>query len=165
VDNPVVLASPDELAQRVSVLLTERHWTLSTAESCTGGQISHTLTNLPGSSAFYEGGVVAYSYAAKTTLLGVPQALLLEHGAVSQPVAFELARAVRRLLGTTVGVAVTGIAGPAGGTATKPVGTVYVAVSSPRGDEVRHFLWDRDRLGNKELSVAAALALVLEHLG
>ncbi len=163
-EKSVLQQSPDGLVERISVLLLERNWTLATAESCTGGQIGHTLTNLPGSSAFYEGGVVAYSYEAKSTLLGVPPALLLEHGAVSQPVAFELARAVRRLLDTQVGIAVTGIAGPSGGTPAKPVGTVYIGISSPRGDEVRRYVWDQDRLGNKELSVVAALALVLEHL-
>ncbi|NLG27577.1 MAG: CinA family protein [Chloroflexi bacterium] len=141
-----------------------RGWTLATAESCTGGLIGHTLTDLPGSSAFYQGGVVAYSYEAKTTLVGVSQELLLAHGAVSHPVAFELARGVRRILGTQVGLSVTGIAGPSGGTPTKPVGTVYVAVSSPCGDETRHFVWDQDRRGNKHLSALAALELIIAQL-
>ena len=164
-DDPIVQQPTQELAKRVAALLLERKWTLAVAESCTGGQIGHTLTNLPGSSAFFEGGVVVYSYEAKTKLLGVTPELLLEHGAVSHAIAYELARAVRRLLGTHVGISATGIAGPSGGTPTKPVGTVYVAVSSPYGDETRRYVWDRDRPGNKELSVAAALALVLEQLG
>lgn len=154
----------DPIAARVATLLLAKGWRLATAESCTGGQIGHAITNISGSSAFYQGGVVAYSYEAKTALLGVPQALLAAYGAVSHPVAYAMARGVRQLLGTEVGIAVTGIAGPTGGTPTKPVGTVYVGISSPRGDETRHYVWDQDRLGNKTLSAAAALALVLEQL-
>ena len=159
------LESLDQIAARVAALLLARGWRLATAESCTGGLIGHAITNISGSSAFYQGGVVAYSYEAKTTLLGVSQEMLTAHGAVSHTVAYAMARGVRQLLGTEVGIAVTGIAGPTGGTPTKPVGTVYVAISSPRGDETRHYVWDQDRLGNKMLSAAAALALVLEQLG
>ena len=158
------MKSATETAARVGKLLIERGWTLGVAESCTGGLIGHTITNVPGSSAFFIGGVVAYANEAKRNLLGVPQELLAKHGAVSREVAIAMAEGIRELLGTEVGVAVTGIAGPSGGTATKPVGTTFIAVSGPTGTEVQHYLWTSDRLGNKRRSAKAALTLLEEWL-
>jgi len=145
--------------------LQARDWTLGTAESCTGGLVSHYITNLSGSSAFYLGGVISYANQAKRDLLGVPEEMLADYGAVSEQVALAMAQGARRLLGADVAVAVTGIAGPLGGTASKPVGTVYIAVASPLGQHAIHRRWQADRLRNKELSALAALELVMEHLG
>ena len=145
-------------------LLVERGWTLGVAESCTGGLICHQITNVSGSSAFFVGGIVPYANRIKRDLLGVPERLLIAHGAVSAQVAMALARGVRKVLGSDVGISVTGIAGPTGGSPQKPVGTVYVALSSPLGDQVRHYLWDSDREGNKRLFAEAALALLKNQL-
>ncbi|HHX65339.1 MAG TPA: CinA family protein [Chloroflexi bacterium] len=145
---------------RIGDLLRERGWTMGTAESCTGGMVGHLITELSGSSDFFLGGIIAYANEIKRDALGVPEELLIAHGAVSEPVALAMAQGVRRVLNVDVGVSVTGIAGPTGGTDQKPVGTVYIAASSPAGDAVRHYVWDRDRAGNKRLSAQAALDLV-----
>jgi PncC family amidohydrolase len=112
----------------------------------------------------FQGGVIAYANEVKRDVLGVPQEVLSEHGAVSYQSALAMAQGVRRLLNVEVGVSVTGVAGPTGGQAKKPVGTVYIAVSSPLGDEVQHHVWQADRSGNKGLSAQAALLLVERHL-
>ncbi len=153
-----------EKVVKLGGLLQSRGWTLGTAESCTGGLVAHYITNLSGSSAFFLGGVVSYANQVKCDLLGVPKEMLLAHGAVSEQVALAMAQGIRRLVGVDVGISVTGIAGPMGGTETKPVGTVYIAVASPAGQRVIHRQWQADRLGNKDLSALAALDLVLEHL-
>jgi nicotinamide-nucleotide amidase len=108
--------------------------------------------------------VVAYANKAKEQVLGVRRELLIAHGAVSQEVALAMAQGVRRLLGADVGLAATGIAGPSGGTPQKPVGTVFIAVSSPLGDEVQQMLATSDRQGNKRFSAEAALELLAEKL-
>ena len=138
--------------------------TIATAESCTGGLVGDALTDVPGSSASYLGGVVAYADAAKVTLLDVPPAILAAHGAVSAQAARAMAVGARARLGADVAVAVTGIAGPAGGTAEKPVGLTYVAVADPRGVEVRRHGWLGDRASNKAASAAAALDLLEDRL-
>lgn len=153
------------LASEIGEALVARNWTLSTAESCTGGLVSHHITNVPGSSAFFVGGIIAYANRVKQGILGVPQSLLIAHGAVSGPVASAMAQGVRRVLRTEVGIAVTGIAGPTGGTPEKPVGTVFLALSSPAGNDVAQYTWDLDREGNKQLSAEALLDLLAKHLG
>ena len=152
------------IAERVGRLLLARSWRLATAESCTGGLVGHTITEISGSSTFFQGGVIAYANEVKRNVLGVPQEVLSEHGAVSYQSALAMAQGIRRLLNVEVGVSVTGVAGPTGGSAEKPVGTVYIAVSSPLGDEVQHHVWEADRSGNKGLSAQAALLLVEQHL-
>lgn len=119
----------------VGDLLRRAQWTISAAESCTGGLLMSRLTDVPGSSDYVDRGVICYSDRAKTELLDVPAALISEHGAVSEPVARAMAEGVRALAASQVGVGITGIAGPGGGTAEKPVGTVAIAVAT--GDEVR----------------------------
>jgi nicotinamide-nucleotide amidase len=119
----------------VGGLLRERHLTIAVAESCTGGLLASRLTDVPGSSDYVDRGVVCYSNRAKTELVGVPEALMVEHGAVSEPVAQAMAEGIRARAGTHIGVGVTGIAGPGGGTPEKPVGTVSIAVVVD--DEVR----------------------------
>lgn len=141
----------------VGRLLLERRLTLSVAESCTGGLLGHRLTNLPGSSGYFDRGVVAYSNRAKEEMLGVPRALLAAHGAVSAPVAEAMARGICRASGTPLGLAITGIAGPEGGTVAKPVGTVFVALAHPQGVETRRFLFAGGREAIKWQSAQAAL--------
>lgn len=139
--------------------------TLATAESCTGGLLAHVLTEVPGASNAYVGGAVSYSNQVKEAHLGVPRATLEQHGAVSAQTAVAMAEGARRQFGSAVGVAITGIAGPDGGTPGKPVGLTYVAVADETGQDVRRFVWSSDRSGNKRDSVGAALRLLLERLG
>lgn len=121
----------------VGDLLRQAHWTLSVAESCTGGLLASRLTDVPGSSEYFDRGVVCYSNAAKIDVLGVPAALIEAHGAVSEPVAIAMADGIRTRASTTVGIGITGIAGPGGGTTLKPVGTVAVAVVADAHQSVR----------------------------
>ena len=123
----------------VGDLLRERKLTIAVAESCTGGLLSSRLTDVPGSSDYVERGVVCYSNRAKTELAGVPEALIAEHGAVSEPVARAMAEGIRSRAGTNIGIGVTGIAGPGGGTPQKPVGTVAIAVAVDEDVRVRTF--------------------------
>jgi nicotinamide-nucleotide amidase len=139
----------ETLEKVVGDLLRQAGATLATAESCTGGLLAERLTRIPGSSDYFPGGVVTYSNAQKTRLLGVPEELLAEHGAVSEPVARAMAEGVRRALGTDYGAGITGVAGPGGGSEAKPVGTVHVAVAGPGGQVVHRrfrFPGDRERI-------------------
>jgi nicotinamide-nucleotide amidase len=148
----------------VGRLLKERGLTLALAESCTGGLIGHQLTDVPGSSAYFERGFVVYSNAAKHALLGVPNVLLARHGAVSAECAEAMARGARVQAGTDLGLSVTGIAGPDGGTATKPVGLVFVGVADARAAAVERHRFDLDRAGNKALAALRALDLLRRHV-
>jgi PncC family amidohydrolase len=152
------------LARRIGTACRERGVRLGTAESCTGGLVGHVITEVPGSSDYFAGALVTYGNEIKIDLAGVPADVLEAHGAVSAQVAKAMADGARGRLGVDVAVAVTGVAGPDGGSAAKPVGLTYVAVADGSGDEVRRFVWDSDRSGNKRLSAAAALELVLERL-
>lgn len=157
-------AGPSDLARRVGSVLGRRGVTLALAESCTGGMIAARLTDLPGASSYLLGGVVAYANSVKKNVLGVRTKTLAAYGAVSEAVAREMALGARDRLGADAAVAVTGIAGPGGGSPTKPVGTVWIAAVF--GDEVRarHCLFDGDRAEIRERAVDAALALLLEVL-
>jgi PncC family amidohydrolase len=137
---------------------------IALAESCTGGLITSRLTDVPGSSGYVEGGVVAYSYEAKERLLGVSQDTLLTFGAVSAETALEMARGVRSALHADLGVGVTGIAGPGGGMPGKPVGLVYMALSAADWERCERHVWESDRIGNKRLSAEAALRLIQTYL-
>jgi len=149
---------------KIGALLLTQRLTLTTAESCTGGLLGHRITNVPGSSAYYLGGFVAYANEAKETLLSVRHETLLAHGAVSEETAREMARGGRRQMGADVGLSVTGIAGPTGGTPDKPVGLVYVALSAADVELCQRHVWQGDRLANKERSADAALQLLLAYL-
>jgi nicotinamide-nucleotide amidase len=144
----------------VGRVLRGRGWTVALAESCTGGLVGHRLTQVAGSSAYFERGFVVYSNAAKQAVLGVPEAILRQHGAVSAACAEAMARGARERAGADVAVSVTGIAGPDGGTPTKPVGTVFVALADARGTVVEPHRFARDREGNKALSAVHALDLL-----
>lgn len=150
------------LEERLGRSLRGRGWKLAVAESCTGGLVADRVTNVPGSSDYFLGGIVAYSNAAKENLLGVQASTLAAHGAVSQETALEMARGVRRVFGADLAVSVTGIAGPGGAQAGKPVGLTYVGLSGPAGDRVERHVWPLDRRGNKNLSAEAALRLALD---
>ena len=152
------------LEMRVGNKLTQRKLTIATAESCTGGLISHRITDVPGSSAYFMGGVVAYSYEAKAAMLHVTWETLNTKGAVSQETVLEMARGAVQALGVDIAVSVSGIAGPGGGTVEKPVGTTWVGLVTPDGEWARHFIWDGDREENKRYSSDAALDLVLDYL-
>ena len=156
------LAQLVRLAERLQGICLGRSLSVATAESCTGGLVAHILTEVPGSSGYFRGAVVAYSDDMKKTLLGVPNEVLVAHGAVSAQVARAMAVGARERLGVGLAVAVTGIAGPDGGSEAKPVGLTYVAAADATGEEVRRFHWVGDRAENKRLSAEAALELLIE---
>ncbi len=154
----------EKLEEVVGKMLTEKKLTLALGESCTGGLVGHWVTNVPGSSEYFLGGVIAYAYDAKERLLDVRHNTLYEHGAVSAETAIEMARGARKALGADIGVSVTGIAGPGGGLPGKPVGLVYIALSARDFERIERFVWDGDRDGNKVKSAEAALAMLKEYL-
>jgi nicotinamide-nucleotide amidase len=154
----IVYGEGDEtLPVVVGRLLRESGRTLAVAESCTGGLVAEQVTDVPGSSDYFLGGVVAYANAAKTLLLGVPEALLAEHGAVSEPVARAMAEGVRERFGADYGLATTGISGPGGGTPEKPLGLVHIALARPEGVHAEHFVFPLDRTRHRLLTAQAAL--------
>lgn len=159
----------DRALSDLAALVQERCLTtgrsVATAESCTGGLIAAALTSIPGASGYVVGGIVAYADRAKERLLGVPTELLATHGAVSAEVASAMARGARERLGVDVAVAVTGISGPDGGSAAKPVGLTFVAAADAEGVDVERHLWSGDRTANRRDSAAAALRLLLGRLG
>ncbi len=154
----------DTLEAQVGRLLKERRLTIATAESCTGGLVTHRLTNVPGSSVYLVGGVVSYSNEAKKKLLGVSHETLQLHGAVSRETALEMALGARRVFGTDLAVSVTGIAGPDGGTAEKPVGLSYIGLVAEGHEEVERYIWHSDRMGNKNESADAALRMIQDFI-
>jgi len=152
----------EALALRLGRALLVRGWRVATAESCTGGWIAKTLTDVPGSSQWFDGGVVSYSNSAKTNLLGVGQELLEQHGAVSEPVVRAMANAARERFHTELAVAVSGIAGPEGGTPDKPVGTVCFAWATSTGTGVARRLFAGDRESVRRQSVAFAVERLVD---
>ncbi len=153
-----------DLAQVVGRALASRQETLAVAESCTGGRVASMCTAVPGSSAWFLEGAVTYSNAAKVRQLGVDPATLAEHGAVSEPVARQMASGIRAASGATYGVSTTGIAGPSGGTATKPVGLVHLALSAPSGTTHRQVRLPGPRHRIQILAAATGLDLLRRHL-
>ncbi len=148
------------LATKIGRMLRERNLTLSVAESCTGGRLGDIVTDVPGSSDYFLGGVISYSNESKVRLLGVRRATLRRRGAVSEAVALQMADGARQRLHADVGVGITGIAGPSGGTRKKPVGLVYIAVSSKRDKFVTRNLWKGSRDSIKRKSVAKAIEML-----
>jgi len=153
-----------ELHNKISILLKKQNLTVATAESCTGGLIAHALTNVSGSSEYFERGIVSYSNRAKMELLDISENVLKEYGAVSKEVAKAMAEGIRIKSNVDVGIATTGIAGPTGGTKEKPVGLVYIAISTLKNTEVKKFLFSGNRLQNKESTCDAALNMLLDCL-
>lgn len=145
-------------------LLRARGLKLATAESCTGGLVGDRITNVPGSSDYYLGGVVAYAYEAKVALLGVSWDTLQTYGAVSREVVIEMASGARKALSADVAVSVSGVAGPGGGSPDKPVGTVWMGLSEPEGNWARVHLFGGDRKQIKEASAEVALEFLVDYL-
>ncbi len=152
------------LAEEIGKLLSARGLTIATAESCTGGLISHNITNIPGSSSYFERGVIVYSNTAKMELLKVNRSTIDQKGAVSPETAVEMAEGVKYMAGTDIGLAVTGIAGPSGGTPDKPVGLVYIAIATEDGTKVQDFQFDGKRIDIKNQTAEAALGMVKDYL-
>jgi nicotinamide-nucleotide amidase len=150
------------LAERLQGLCLGRGLTVATAESCTGGLVAATITEVPGSSGYFAGAVVSYSDTAKAALLGVPEAALAAHGAVSAQVAVAMAAGARARFGTTLAVSITGVAGPDGGSAEKPVGLTYVGLAGPAGVEVRRLQLAGDRAGIRDAAAHAALEWLID---
>jgi nicotinamide-nucleotide amidase len=153
-----------KLLNKISTLLTEKKLTVATAESCTGGLIAHTLTNISGSSNYFDRGIVSYSNNAKNELLNIPSELLKEYGAVSESVAEAMAESVRKLSNVDIGISTTGVAGPTGGTEEKPVGLVYIGLSTKKDTTVKKFKFKGNRIKNKTSTCNAALNLLYEYL-
>ena len=146
------------------MFLVMKNATISTAESCTGGLVAERLTSVPGSSRYFLSGLICYSNESKIELAGIPPLLLEMQGAVSAEVARGLAEAIRARAGATVGVGITGVAGPTGGSGGKPVGTVHIAVATPSGTEHRQFLYPGDREKIRWQASQAALDMVRREL-
>ena len=157
-------ADEEDLETVLGRMLAERHLTIAVAESCTGGLIAHRLTNVSGSSAYFERGVVTYSDASKTDLLGVSPDLIRTHGAVSREVAEAMADGMRRAAGTDIGLSSTGIAGPLGGSAAHPVGTVWIGIAGAGSTLALRFSFGEGRERVKERASQAALELVRRRL-
>jgi PncC family amidohydrolase len=152
------------LAEEVGRLLRSKGLTVSVAESCTGGKLGDMLTDVPGSSLYFLGGVISYSNDAKVSLLGVNSKTLKVKGAVSEEVAIQMAAGARTKLGADIGIGITGIAGPAGGTPTKPVGLVYVALSSRGSSVCSRNVFRGSRSSIKDRSARKALEMLGEFL-
>jgi PncC family amidohydrolase len=154
----------ENVLKKVSNYLIDKKLTVAIAESCTGGLIAHTLTNISGSSKFFERSIVSYSNNSKIELLEVPENLIKEYGAVSEHVAKAMATGIRKKSNVDIGLATTGIAGPTGGTKEKPVGLVYISLSTKKDIIIKKFIFKEDRIGNKTAACNAALKLLYEYL-
>ena len=153
-----------QIGEIIGELLLEKKLSISTAESCTGGFISHLLTRIPGSSAYFMGSTITYSYKSKTEVLAIPAELINENGAVSEEVVRLMADNVKKKLGTDCSIATSGIAGPGGGTPSKPVGTVWVAVSTPKGTSTHLLRLGDDRQRNIQVASETALNILRKRL-
>lgn len=163
-DKSIEVIVTEALEIKVGRLLQKRGWKLSLAESCTGGLISSRITDVPGSSEYFLGGIVSYAYEAKVDLLDVSWDTLKAHGAVSEQTVLEMARGARKVLNTDIAIAVSGIAGPGGATPDKPVGTTWVALVAADVERARRFQFSGDRVQNKISSAEAALGFLLDYL-
>lgn len=150
----------DTLPSIVAELMKENGMTLAVAESCTGGYLAKTITDLPGSSTYFWGGAITYSNEAKNKVLGVREEIIDSYGAVSQETALAMAQGIKRIANSSIGLSITGIAGPEGGTETKPVGSVYIAIAGDKLEKVKPLNFTGDREGIRVLSVKSALDLI-----
>lgn len=154
----------EQIENYIANLLKEHNLTICTAESCTGGKIAQMLTSIPGSSQYYKGSVIAYDNSIKTSLLNVPEEMMAEYGAVSEQVVSKMAIEVRKKFKTDYSVATSGIAGPEGGNEFKPVGTVYIAVSSDNGVITEKYVFSKDRISNINRFSIASLHLLRKQI-
>ncbi|UCD14754.1 MAG: CinA family protein [Thermoplasmatales archaeon] len=153
-----------QLLNKISDKLKKHHLSVAIAESCTGGLLAHTLTNISGSSEYFDRGIVSYNNQAKVELLGVPEETLKQYGAVSEQTARAMAIGIKERSNVDIGISTTGIAGPTGGTKEKPVGLVYIGIASLKNVEVKKFIFSGDRMQNKESTCNAALEMLLKSL-
>jgi PncC family amidohydrolase len=151
----------DPIEVQIGRALKQRGWTLAVAESCTGGLVGHKITEVPGSSDYFTGGIIAYAYEAKEKFLAVDPATLEIHGAVSEETAMQMAEGVRKAFEVNIGIGITGIAGPTSDLSEKPVGLTWISVNTAEGATTKSYLWESDRSTNKLLSADAALELAL----
>lgn len=154
-----------EILKRIDIIigkLSQRNKKIAIAESCTGGYISHMITNIPGASKVFDRAIISYSNQSKIDLLNINSNSINEHGAVSEPVAFEMAKNVKDLAGVDIGIGITGIAGPTGDTPEKPIGLVYIGFATENRVDVKKFIFKDDRIGFKKLVLNQILEL-LEH--
>lgn len=149
---------------RLGRLLIENGLWLAVAESCTGGMLGHLITNVPGSSSYFKGGVIAYANEIKMGILGVSTETLDSYGAVSEQTVLEMAKGVRAALEADIGLSVSGIAGPDGGTEAKPVGTVWIGLSTPKWEKAEVFLFSGDRQSVKEQAAQSAIAMAIHYI-
>ena len=154
----------ESLEEVISRLLKERNLTLSIAESCTGGNLSNLLTNISGSSAYFERGIISYSNASKVEILRVNEDTISEHGAVSLEVARQMAEGVKSISGTDIGISITGIMGPTGATTDKPIGLVYIGLCDDKVCTAKKFIFGDDRIINKQRTSQAALDMIRKYL-
>lgn len=154
-----------DLAERLQGLCLGRGLTVSVAESCTGGLVAATITEVSGSSGYFLGGIVSYADSAKAALLGVPEVMLAAHGAVSAQAALAMATGARARFGSTLAASITGVAGPDGGTEAKRVGLTYVGLADAGGADVRRFTFAGDRGAIREAAAGAALEWLIERAG
>jgi nicotinamide-nucleotide amidase len=153
-----------KLLNKIYLKLIEKNYKIATAESCTGGLIGHNLTNIPGSSNFFDRGIISYSNESKIELLDISKDLIEKFGAVSEEVAKAMAEGVRKKYRTDIGISTTGIAGPTGGTIDKPVGLVFIGLTINEKSIVKKYIFNGDRLQNKESTCNAALKMLLDAL-
>ena len=153
-----------EILTKLSILLKKLNIIVATAESCTGGLIAHTLTNISGSSDYFDRGIISYSNNSKMELLDVPEDILIRYGAVSEQVAKAMANGIRNKSKADIGISTTGIAGPTGGSKEKPIGLVYIGISSSNDTVVKKFQFSGNRLQNKESTCNAALQMLLDSI-
>ena len=149
---------------KVSNFLKEKKISIAVAESCTGGLIAHTLTNISGSSDYFDRGIVSYSNESKIELLGVSENILKKYGAVSEQVVKQMAEGIRKKSKVDIGLATTGIAGPTGGTKEKPIGLVFISISNKEKTIVKKYQFSGDRLKNKESACNAALKILMDFI-
>jgi PncC family amidohydrolase len=152
------------LEEIIGNILQERHLTIASAESCTGGLVAKRITDVSGSSVYFTAGLVTYSNKAKTKFLSVPDEIVEQHGAVSKPVAERMAKGVCDAAEADIGLSITGIAGPTGGSPEKPVGTVFIGLAAGKEAWVKKFLFSGDRRKIRESSSEEALAMLLDYL-
>ncbi len=152
------------LEKKLGVILTQKKKTISVAESCSGGLLAHRLTNIPGSSQYFIGGVIVYANQAKHKLLGVPLALIKKYGAVSQPVAELMAKRIRKILNTDYGISITGFAGPSGANKEQPIGLTYIAIANKEKTLSQKFYFKGNRLTIKKLATQHALKILKANL-
>jgi len=154
----------DNIVKNLFAKLDVKGMTISSAESCTGGLIANWITDIPGSSKYFMGGVVSYSNDSKINVLGVERDLIIKYGAVSEQVASQMASGIRKIMKADIGVSTTGIAGPDGGSPVKPVGLCYIGIAIGNGIEVQRFIFEGHRLAVKETASIQAIKNVLSNL-